>query len=75
MLKKVIAFFALLLFLSTLYITAYAYKATIIVDNKSLNYNVPDVSITVDGGKFDTGNNPPLIIDNSTIVPLRAISE
>nr|WP_230197636.1 N-acetylmuramoyl-L-alanine amidase [Thermoanaerobacterium xylanolyticum] len=75
MLKKVIAFFALLLLLSTFYITAYAYKATIVVDNKPISYNVPDVSITVDGGKFDTGNNPPLIIDNSTIVPLRAISE
>jgi N-acetylmuramoyl-L-alanine amidase len=75
MLKKVIVFFALLILLSTLCISAYAYKANIVVDNKVVNYNVPDVSITVNGNKFDTGKNPPLIIDNNTIVPLRSISE
>nr|WP_231293790.1 N-acetylmuramoyl-L-alanine amidase [Thermoanaerobacterium thermosaccharolyticum] len=75
MLKKVIVFFALLILLSTLCISAYAYKANIVVDNKTVNYNVPDVSITVNGNKFDTGKNLPLIIDNNTIVPLRSISE
>ncbi|AGB19732.1 N-acetylmuramoyl-L-alanine amidase [Thermoanaerobacterium thermosaccharolyticum] len=73
--KKVIVFFALLILLSTLCISAYAYKANIVVDNKTVNYNVPDVSITVNGNKFDTGKNLPLIIDNNTIVPLRSISE
>lgn len=75
MLKRVITFFALLILLSTLCISAYAYKGNIVVDNKTINYNVPDVSIIVDGNKFDTGKNPPLIIDNNTVVPLRSIGE
>jgi len=74
-LKKVATFFALLILLSVFYVSAYAYKGNIIVDGKVVNYNVPDITITVDGNKFDTGNNPPLILDGNTIVPLRSIGQ
>lgn len=74
-LKKVATFFALLILLSVFYVSAYAYKENIIVDGKVVNYNVPDITITVDGNKFDTGNNPPLILDGNTIVPLRSIGQ
>ncbi|SNX52999.1 N-acetylmuramoyl-L-alanine amidase family protein [Thermoanaerobacterium sp. RBIITD] len=73
--KKVITFFALLMLLSTLYITAYAYKGYIPIDNKMINYNAPDVTITVDGKPFNTSTNPPLILDGNTIVPARSIAE
>lgn len=73
--KKVITFFALLLLLTTFYVSAYAYKGNIVVDGKLVNYNVPDITITVDGNKFDIGDNPPLILDGNTIVPLRSIGQ
>jgi N-acetylmuramoyl-L-alanine amidase len=74
-LKKIVAFFVLVVFFSIFYISAYAYENNIVVDNNTIKYNVPDISITVDGNKFNTGSNPPLIIDNNTIIPLRSISE
>jgi len=74
-LKKVFTFLALVLTLSFFYITAYAFSQNIVLDGKGICYNGPDISITVDGNSFNTGDNPPLIIDGSTLVPARSISE
>ncbi|QSZ26921.1 N-acetylmuramoyl-L-alanine amidase [Aceticella autotrophica] len=73
--KKVFTFLALVLTLSFFYITAYAFSQNIVLDGKRICYNGPDISITVDGNPFNTGDNPPLLIDGSTLVPARSVSE
>ncbi|MDI3311336.1 MAG: N-acetylmuramoyl-L-alanine amidase [Thermoanaerobacterium sp.] len=73
--RKAIAILSILLFILALHATSYAYSGNIVVDGKVVNYNVPDVSITVDGNPFNTGGNPPLILDGNTIVPLRSIAQ
>ncbi|AEF18213.1 N-acetylmuramoyl-L-alanine amidase [Thermoanaerobacterium xylanolyticum LX-11] len=73
--RKAIAILSILLFVLALHATSYALSGNIVVDGKVVNYNVPDVSITVDGNPFNTYGNPPLILDGNTIVPLRSIAQ
>lgn len=73
--KKTAIFLAIVVAILVLYSKAFAYKNTILVDGKPFYYNVPDVTIKVDGQNFDTGETPPLILKDSTLIPVRVISE
>ncbi|EMT37964.1 N-acetylmuramoyl-L-alanine amidase [Thermoanaerobacter thermohydrosulfuricus] len=73
--KKIALFVAMVVAILASYSMAFAYKNTILVDGKPFYYNVPDITIKVAGQNFDTGNTPPLILKDSTLIPVRVISE
>ncbi|AIS51800.1 N-acetylmuramoyl-L-alanine amidase LytC [Thermoanaerobacter kivui] len=73
--KKIGLFVAVVVAILAFYSTVFAYKNTILVDSKPFYYNVPDVTIKIDGQNFDTGKTPPLILKDSTLIPVRVISE
>lgn len=73
--KKVITFVVTIVVFLAFYSIAFAYKSNIIVDGKTTSYNYRDVSIKIDGKTFDTGSTPPLILNDHTLVPVRAIME
>ena len=73
--KKLVFIVTTIIFIVLLGISAFAYTNNIFVDGKTIKYDVKDILINIDGKNFDTGNTPPLIINDSTLVPVRAISE
>jgi len=73
--KKIALFVAMVVAILASYSIAFAYKNTILVDGKPFYYNVPDITIKVAGQNFDTGKTPPLILKDSTLIPVRVISE
>ncbi|AEM78157.1 N-acetylmuramoyl-L-alanine amidase [Thermoanaerobacter wiegelii] len=73
--KKIALFVAMVVAILASYSMAFAYKNTILVDGKPFYYNVPDITIKVAGQNFDTGKTPPLILKDSTLIPVRVISE
>ncbi|MFV9567050.1 N-acetylmuramoyl-L-alanine amidase [Thermoanaerobacter mathranii] len=73
--KKIVLFVAIVVAILASYSMAFAYKNTILVDGKPFYYNIPDVTIKIDGQNFDTGKTPPLILKASTLIPVRVISE
>jgi N-acetylmuramoyl-L-alanine amidase len=73
--KKIVLFVVIVVAILASYSMAFAYKNTILVDGKPFYYNIPDVTIKIDGQNFDTGKTPPLILKDSTLIPVRVISE
>lgn len=73
--KKVITFVVAVVIILAFYSIAFAYKGNIAVDGRITNYNFRDITIKIDGKTFDTGSTPPLILNDHTVIPVRAISE
>jgi len=73
--KKIVLFVVIVVAILASYSMAFAYKNTILVDGKPFYYNIPDVTIKINGQNFDTDKTPPLILKDSTLIPVRVISE
>lgn len=58
-------------------VTAYGEIVTmrLLYDGKMHDYKAEEIKITIDGKGLDSGDMPPVIINDRTLVPIRTISE